>query len=169
VRIYIGNSHFDGGAPVKALTSCLTESLSAGNPSDRIPSFYLLLKPNAVAMSTNPVHRKYSRHINIRRHTSVNLPLMVSSSLFPSARTIWWLMPWRRACLVRHREVMMGHQRFQPFYARSLNLIVSQCCMLIHSSSAPSCRPEQMALLAPGFGGSFFSRRHPGGFLTKRY
>jgi hypothetical protein len=76
----------------------------------------------AVTMSINPVRRKYSRHIDIHRHyvrelalAGLIIPLgtrdMVADALTKS-------LP--GPALMRHREVMMGHQRFQPFYVRSL-------------------------------------------------
>ena len=78
----------------------------------------------AVAMSINPVRRKYSRHIDIRRHYVRELALAGLIKLIPLgtydmvADALTKSLP--APALVRHREVMMGHQQFQPFYARSL-------------------------------------------------
>ena len=78
----------------------------------------------AVAMSINPVRRKYSRHIDIRRHYVRELALAGLVKLVPLgthdmvADALTKSLP--APALTRHREVMMGHQRFQPFYARSL-------------------------------------------------
>ncbi len=78
----------------------------------------------AVAMSTNPVRRQYSRRIDIYWHHLRELALagviklvalgthdMVDDTFTKSLRA---------PALVRHREVMMGHQRFQPFYTCNL-------------------------------------------------
>ena len=78
----------------------------------------------AVAMSINPVHRKYSRHIDIRRHYVRELALAGLIKLIPLgtydmvADALTKSLP--TPALTRHREVMMGHQRFQPFNASSL-------------------------------------------------
>jgi hypothetical protein len=85
-----------------------------------------LLEDNlaAVAMSINPVRRKYSRHIDIRRHYVRELALAGLIKLIPLgthdmvADALTKSLP--APALTRHREIMMGHQRFQPFYARSL-------------------------------------------------
>ena len=45
----------------------------------------------SAVMCTNPVRRKYSRHIDFHRHHVRELVLAVLSSSFPSARTIWLL------------------------------------------------------------------------------
>jgi hypothetical protein len=70
-----------------------------------------------IAMSVNPVRRKYSRHIHVRRHyirepclgNSVKLVplqtnLMVADTLTKSPPA---------PGLERHRSVMMGHSDFQ--------------------------------------------------------
>ena len=75
-------------------------------------------------MSANPVRRKFSRHIDIRRHYVRELALAGLIKLIPlgtydmvaDALTKSLQAP----ALTRHRDVMMGHQHFQPFYARSL-------------------------------------------------
>ena len=75
-------------------------------------------------MSINPVRRKYSRHIDIRRHYVRELALAGHIKLIPLgthdmvADALTKSLP--APALTRHREFMMGHQRFQPFYARSL-------------------------------------------------
>ena len=77
-----------------------------------------------VVMSINPVRRKYSRHIDIRRHYVRELALAGLIKLIPLgthdmvADALTKSLP--APALTRHREIMMGHQRFQPFYARSL-------------------------------------------------
>ena len=79
-----------------------------------------------VSMSTNPVHRKYSRHIDIRRHYVRELALAGVITLVPLgthdmvADALTKSLP--APTLLGHREVMIGHQRFQPFYARSLRV-----------------------------------------------
>ena len=78
----------------------------------------------AVVMSINPVRRKYSRQIEIRRHYVRELALAGLIKLIPlgthdmvaDALTKSLPVP----VLTSHREIMMGHQRFQSFYARSL-------------------------------------------------
>ncbi len=78
----------------------------------------------AVAMSTNPGRCKYSRHIDIRRHYVRELALACLIKLIPLgthdmvADALTKSSP--APALMRHREVMMGHQRFQPFYAHGL-------------------------------------------------
>jgi hypothetical protein len=78
----------------------------------------------AVTMSINPVRRKYSRHIDIRRHYVRELALAGLIKLIPLgthdmvADALTKSLP--APALTSHREIMMGHQRFQPFYARSL-------------------------------------------------
>ena len=51
-----------------------------------------------VAMSENPVRRKFSRHIDIRKYYVRELVLEGSSNLCLCARTKWWLMPSPKAC-----------------------------------------------------------------------
>ena len=69
---------------------------------------------------TNPVHRKYSRHRDICRHYVRELALASVIKLVPLgtrymvADDLTKSLP--APALVRHRKVMMGHQRFQPFY-----------------------------------------------------
>ena len=78
---------------------------------------------DVVVMSINPVCRKYSRHIDIRRHYVRELALARLIKLIPLgthdmvADTLTKSLP--APALTRHREIMMGHQRFQPFYVRS--------------------------------------------------
>jgi len=78
----------------------------------------------AVVMSTNPVRRKHSRHIDIRRHYVRELALAGVIKLVPLgthdmvADDLTKSLP--APALMRHRKVMMGHQRLQPVYARSL-------------------------------------------------
>lgn len=110
----------EGGNEVVYIRAILQDF---GNTQKGCPDIY---EDNSadVAMSTNPVRRKYSRHNDIYRHHVRELALagviklvalgthdMVADALTKSLRA---------PALVRHREVMMGHQRFQPFYARSL-------------------------------------------------
>ncbi len=65
----------------------------------------------SMAMSVNPVHRKYSRHIDIRRHyirelclgNLVKLVPLRTNLMVADALTAW---PWER-------HVMMGHSGFQ--------------------------------------------------------
>jgi hypothetical protein len=77
-----------------------------------------------VVMSINPVRRKYSRHIDIHRHYVRALTLSGLIKLIPLgtydmvADALAKSLP--APALTRHREVMMGHQRFQPFYTHSL-------------------------------------------------
>jgi len=54
-----------------------------------------------VAMSENPVRRKFSRHIDIRKYYVRELVLEGSSNLCLCARTKWWLMPSPKACRPR--------------------------------------------------------------------
>ena len=76
-----------------------------------------------IAMSTNPVNRKYSIDIDIHRHCVRELALVSVIKLVPLGTydmvddVLTKSLP--AAALVSHREVMMGHQRFQQFYARS--------------------------------------------------
>ena len=76
-----------------------------------------------VVMSTNPVLRKYSRRIDIHRHYVRELALAGLIKLIPLgtydmvADALTKSLP--TPALTRHREVMMGHQRFQAFYASS--------------------------------------------------
>jgi hypothetical protein len=78
-----------------------------------------------VVMSTNPVLRKYSRRIDIHRHYVRELVLLGLIKIIPLgthdmvADALTKSLP--APALMRHREVMMGHQRFQPFYARSFH------------------------------------------------
>jgi hypothetical protein len=70
-----------------------------------------------IVMSVNPVHRKYSRHIDIRRHYSHQLCLGNLVKLVPLctnlvvADTLTKSLP--TSGLERHRSVMMGHSDFQ--------------------------------------------------------
>jgi hypothetical protein len=79
----------------------------------------------AVVMSINPVRRKYSRHIDIRRHYVRELALAGLIKLIPLGThdMVADVLTKSMAApdLTRHREIMMGHQHFQPFYARSLH------------------------------------------------
>ena len=75
-------------------------------------------------MSTNPVRRKYSRHIDICRHYVRELALAGLIMLIPLgtrdmvADALTKSLP--APALVRHGEVLTGYQKFLPFYARSL-------------------------------------------------
>ena len=70
-----------------------------------------------IVMSVNPVHRKYSRHIDIRRHYIHELCLGNLVKLVPLctnlvvADTLTKSLP--TSGLERHRSVMMGHSDFQ--------------------------------------------------------
>ena len=78
-------------------------------------------------MSINPVRRKYSRHIDIRRHYVRELALAGLIKLIPLgtydmvADDLTKSLP--VPALMRHRcynrKVMMGHQPFQTFYTHS--------------------------------------------------
>ena len=78
----------------------------------------------AVDMSINPVRRKYSRHVDIHRHYVRELVLTGLIKLIPLGTydmvpdDLTKRLP--TLVLMRHSEVMMGDQRFQSFYARSL-------------------------------------------------
>jgi hypothetical protein len=80
-----------------------------------------------VDMSINPVRRKYSRHIDICRHYVRELALAGLIMLIPLgtrdmvADALTKSLP--APALMRHREVMMGHQRFQTLYAHSLRML----------------------------------------------
>ncbi len=77
-----------------------------------------------VVMSINPVHRKYFRHIDIHRHYVRELDLAGLIKLIPLGTYDMVFDDLTKSlsspALMRHREVMMDHQRFQPFYANSL-------------------------------------------------
>ena len=72
-------------------------------------------------MSTDPVRHKHSRHIDIGRHYVRELALPGVIKLVPLdtygmvADVLKKSLP--APALVSHREVMMGHKRFHPFYA----------------------------------------------------
>jgi hypothetical protein len=75
-------------------------------------------------MSTYPVRRKYSRHIDIHRNYILELALTGLIKLIPLGKrdmvadALTKSLP--TPVHMCHLEIMMGHQRFQPFYARSL-------------------------------------------------
>ena len=77
----------------------------------------------AMDMSINPVRRKYSRHVDIHRHYVRELALTGLIKLIPLgtydmvADDLTKSLP--SPALMRHRKVMMGHQRFQTFYTHS--------------------------------------------------
>ncbi len=83
-------------------------------------------------MSTNPVRRKSSRHIDIRVHFCRELYTAGVMLLIPLrthlmvANTLTKSLP--DPALSHHREVMMGHA---PFYARILHQIFSACYCLV--------------------------------------
>jgi hypothetical protein len=74
------------------------------------------------AMSTNPVHRKFSRHIDIRVHFCHELYAAGVMKLIPLrthlmvADTLTKSLP--GPVLTQHREVMLGQT---PFFARLLH------------------------------------------------
>ncbi len=77
-----------------------------------------------VVLSINPVRRKYSRHIDIHRHCVRELALVDPIKFFPLGTrdivtdVLTKIFP--APALIRHSEVMMGHQRLQSFYPHSL-------------------------------------------------
>ena len=70
-----------------------------------------------IAMSVNPVRRKYSRHIDIRRHYVRELCLGNLVKLVPLRTNLMVADALTKSLpapgLERHRSVMMGHSDFQ--------------------------------------------------------
>jgi hypothetical protein len=92
-----------------------------------------------VVMSINPVRRKYSGHIDIRRQYVRELALAGLTKLIPLgthdmvADVLTKNLP--TPDLTCHREIMMDHQRFQSFYARSLRacyIVIKLCLLNLH-------------------------------------
>ena len=92
--------------------------------SQQVPTNLYADNLTDVVMSINPVRRKYSRHIDILRQYVRELALDGLIKLIPLGTydmfvdTLTKSLP--TPALMCHREVMMGHQLFQPFYALSL-------------------------------------------------
>jgi hypothetical protein len=87
-------------------------------------------------MSVNPVRRKYSRHIDIRRHNIrelclgnlVNLVSLCTNLMVDDVLTKSLPVPG----LERHRSVMMGHSDFQVrLFARSPCWLTIFCCITV--------------------------------------
>jgi len=56
-----------------------------------------------IAMSENPVRRKFSRHIDIKQYFVLELVLAGFLKLVPlRTHTTWWMAPSPRACCHRH-------------------------------------------------------------------
>ena len=116
-------------------------SLSRGNPglldvgSTQVhPTNVYEDNLTCIAVSTNPVHRKSSRHIDMRVHYCLELYTTGVMKLIPLRTHLMVVDALTKSlpgpALSKHRDIMMGHMPFfarllhcgsQPFYSRFLH------------------------------------------------